>query len=206
MSFSFADRILASRFAWHRQRCVASLVLAGDRQRRRRNDRDSSSFPGLNHWLGEWTYGRWIMVHMNLELYGWCSLPLVGFLFRVYGADRGPTAAWCRPVLVGVVRRARRGRIDLALGPLQRQAVSRLVRLRAHRVSRLPWVHSGFCCVSLHPQLERRGNANPGWCARKTAWPCASSCRSVRHLHRLQPRILSPGQSRYGRSHRHKPA
>ena len=36
---------------------------------------------------------------MNLELYGWTSLPLVGFLFRVYGADRGPTANWCRPVL-----------------------------------------------------------------------------------------------------------
>ena len=55
--------------------------------------------PALNPQLGEWTYGRWIMVHMNLELYGWTSLPLVGFLFRVYGADRGPAANWCRPVL-----------------------------------------------------------------------------------------------------------
>ena len=57
------------------------------------------SFPLLNRQLGEWTYGRWVIVHMNLELYGWTSLPLVGFLFRVYGADRGPTANWCRPVL-----------------------------------------------------------------------------------------------------------
>jgi cytochrome c oxidase cbb3-type subunit 1 len=55
--------------------------------------------PALNRQLGEWTYGRWMMVHMNLELYGWASIPLVGFLFRVYGADRGPTASWCRPVL-----------------------------------------------------------------------------------------------------------
>lgn len=55
--------------------------------------------PGLNRQLGEWTYGRWVMVHMNLELYGWTSLPLAGFLFRVYGADRGPAANWCRPVL-----------------------------------------------------------------------------------------------------------
>jgi cytochrome c oxidase cbb3-type subunit 1 len=55
--------------------------------------------PALNRQMGEWTYGRWMMVHMNLELYGWTSLPLVGFLFRVYGADRGPTASWCRPVL-----------------------------------------------------------------------------------------------------------
>jgi cytochrome c oxidase cbb3-type subunit 1 len=56
-------------------------------------------FPALNRLLGEWTYGRWIMVHMNLELYGWTSLPLAGFLFKVYGAERGPLAQWCRPVL-----------------------------------------------------------------------------------------------------------
>jgi cytochrome c oxidase cbb3-type subunit 1 len=56
-------------------------------------------FPAINSILGEWTYGRWIMVHMNLELYGWTSLPLVGFLFKVYGVDRGPLAQWCRPVL-----------------------------------------------------------------------------------------------------------
>ena len=55
--------------------------------------------PQLNRWLGEWTYGRWIMVHMNVALYGWASLPMLGFLFRVYGADRGAIAAWCRPVL-----------------------------------------------------------------------------------------------------------
>lgn len=55
--------------------------------------------PGLNLWLGEWTYGRWIVVHMNLSLYGWSSLPMAGFLFKAYGADHGATAAWCRPVL-----------------------------------------------------------------------------------------------------------
>ncbi len=55
--------------------------------------------PKLNPLLGELTYGRWIMVHMNLELYGWTSLPLVGFLFVVYGADRNQTAQWCRPVI-----------------------------------------------------------------------------------------------------------
>ncbi len=56
-------------------------------------------FPGLNRLLGEWTYGRWIIVHMNLELYGWTSLPLVGFVFHVYRADRGASAKWCRPIL-----------------------------------------------------------------------------------------------------------
>jgi len=55
--------------------------------------------PGLSRGLGEWTYGRWIIVHLNLELYGWSSLPMAGFLFKVYGADRGPAAQWCRPVL-----------------------------------------------------------------------------------------------------------
>jgi len=56
-------------------------------------------FPSLNRMLGEWTYGRWIMVHMNLELFGWSSLPMAGFLFKVYGADREPLAKWWRPVL-----------------------------------------------------------------------------------------------------------
>ena len=56
-------------------------------------------FPGLNPWLGEWTYGRWMMVHMNTALFGWCSLPMVGLLFKLYGADQGPVAAWCRPVV-----------------------------------------------------------------------------------------------------------
>jgi cytochrome c oxidase cbb3-type subunit 1 len=55
--------------------------------------------PALNPLLGEWTYGRWIIVHLNLGLYGWCSLPMVGFLFCVYGAERGPAAVWCRPVV-----------------------------------------------------------------------------------------------------------
>lgn len=55
--------------------------------------------PSLNPWLGEWTYGRWMMVHMNIALYGWCSIPMLGFLFKVYGADRGALSVWCRPVL-----------------------------------------------------------------------------------------------------------
>ena len=53
--------------------------------------------PQLNVLLGEWTYGRWMMVHMNTALYGWCSLPMLGFLFRVYGVDRA--ARWARPVV-----------------------------------------------------------------------------------------------------------
>ena len=56
-------------------------------------------FPSINGALGEWTYGRWMPVHMNLQLYGWCSLPLVGFLLEAYGARRESTARWASPVL-----------------------------------------------------------------------------------------------------------
>ena len=55
--------------------------------------------PRLDHILGEWTYGRWMPVHINLQLYGWCSIPLLGFLFKIYGADRAGVAQWCRPAL-----------------------------------------------------------------------------------------------------------
>lgn len=55
--------------------------------------------PSLNNLLGEWSYGRWMPVHINLQLFGWLSLPLVGFLFKVYGADREPAARWCRSAL-----------------------------------------------------------------------------------------------------------
>jgi cytochrome c oxidase cbb3-type subunit 1 len=56
-------------------------------------------WPGINAALGQWTYGRWMPVHMNLQLYGWCSLPLVGFLFEVYGVRRGAASRWASPVL-----------------------------------------------------------------------------------------------------------
>ena len=55
--------------------------------------------PQLNPLLGEWTYGRWMMVHMNVLLYGWCGLPMLGFLFSTYKVDRGPLALWARPVV-----------------------------------------------------------------------------------------------------------
>lgn len=56
-------------------------------------------FPSLNLWLGEWTYGRWMMVHMNTALFGWASLPMVAFLFHVYRTADGPTAGWARSAI-----------------------------------------------------------------------------------------------------------
>ncbi len=56
-------------------------------------------FPALNASLGEWTYGRWMPVHLNLQLYGWCSLPLVAWLLNVYRVDASPAARWSRSAL-----------------------------------------------------------------------------------------------------------
>lgn len=42
-------------------------------------------WPQGNTWLGVFTYGRWMPLHMNWQLYGWCSLPIVGMLLRGYG-------------------------------------------------------------------------------------------------------------------------
>lgn len=39
-------------------------------------------FPSLGEWTGVLGYGRWMPLHMTWQLYGWCSLPLVGLLFR----------------------------------------------------------------------------------------------------------------------------
>ena len=87
-----ARRVMASS-AWHSllwlvlANCVGVLLAA------------MLLFPHLNSFLGAWTYGRWMPVHLNLQLYGWCSLPLVAFLFRAYGTDHQPVAVWCAPVL-----------------------------------------------------------------------------------------------------------
>jgi cytochrome c oxidase cbb3-type subunit 1 len=43
---------------------------------------------------GEWTYGRWVPVHLNVQLYGWTSLPLLAWLFHIYEVDRSKVAAW----------------------------------------------------------------------------------------------------------------
>ncbi len=44
--------------------------------------------PSLGDYLTPLTYGRWMPLHLELQLYGWCSLPLVGLLWRLYGLDR----------------------------------------------------------------------------------------------------------------------
>lgn len=40
--------------------------------------------PRLDALFTPWTYGRWMPLHLNLQLYGWCTLPLVALLFRPF--------------------------------------------------------------------------------------------------------------------------
>lgn len=56
-------------------------------------------FPGLNRHLGAWTYGHWMPLHLNLQLYGWCSLPLVAWLLKAYRVESTAAARWSRPAL-----------------------------------------------------------------------------------------------------------
>jgi cytochrome c oxidase cbb3-type subunit 1 len=68
-------------------------------------------FPELGHWLGEWSYGRWIMVHINIQLYGWVSLPLIAWLFRIYPVSspmlsnlaRAALWMWSLALLIGTL-------------------------------------------------------------------------------------------------------
>lgn len=57
-------------------------------------------YPGAGNWIAPWSYGRWMPAHLDLQLYGWISLPLVGWLMRIYRADRGGLAPWSKTALV----------------------------------------------------------------------------------------------------------
>ena len=45
-------------------------------------------WPDLGKLVGEFGYGRWMPMHMDWQLYGWCSLPLVGLLMYYYLDDK----------------------------------------------------------------------------------------------------------------------
>lgn len=61
-------------------------------------------FPGLQ--FGELTYGRWMPVHLDIQLYGWTAMPLVGWLLSIYGVSRrwssAAVRAWSSALAVGV--------------------------------------------------------------------------------------------------------
>jgi cytochrome c oxidase cbb3-type subunit 1 len=51
--------------------------------------------------LGVLTYGRWVPVHLNVQLYGWTALPLVAWLFSIYEVDRSKAASWAPAAVWG---------------------------------------------------------------------------------------------------------
>ena len=62
--------------------------------------------PGLG---GVLTFGRWMPLHLNIQLYGWCALPLVGLLYRLYlpqepgRLPRWAVAGWSATLAFGCV-------------------------------------------------------------------------------------------------------
>ena len=59
--------------------------------------------------LGEATYGRWVPLHLNWQLYGWTALPLVAWVLSLFPQCRQGLSAWA---LLGV----RAWSVVLALG------------------------------------------------------------------------------------------
>jgi len=52
--------------------------------------------PSAGNLIAPLSYGRWMPVHLDLQLYGWISLPLIGWLLRAYRADSGQLAHWSK--------------------------------------------------------------------------------------------------------------
>ena len=46
-------------------------------------------WPGLNELASPATYGRWMPLHLDWQLYGWCALPLLGVVLQYYLRDDG---------------------------------------------------------------------------------------------------------------------
>ena len=162
-------------------------------------------FPSLNAVLGEWTYGRWMMVHVNILLYGWCSLPMLGWLFRIYGADRGPAAAWCRPVLWTWSAALFVGSLTWLAGHSSGKLFLDWSGYARYRLSRR---HA--CAVAAArrlscPRLEFRPQQILVRTRDKDHRPRHSPCGSIRNLHRFEPRLYPAINPVNWWPHRRKP-
>lgn len=47
------------------------------------------------------TYGRWVPLHLNAQLYGWTALPLVGWLLHIYEVDASKAGRWSTAAVWG---------------------------------------------------------------------------------------------------------
>lgn len=67
-------------------------------------------FPAWNAALAPFNYGRLVTVHLNTQLYGWSSIPMLGLLFRMYLPAQGSrgwaisaVAVWSGALAFGVL-------------------------------------------------------------------------------------------------------
>lgn len=50
-------------------------------------------FPSVGNLIAPFTYGRWSPLHLEWQLYGWCTLPIIGALLAWYLDAQHPRAA-----------------------------------------------------------------------------------------------------------------
>ncbi|MDB4680561.1 hypothetical protein OAE72_01255 [Akkermansiaceae bacterium] len=55
--------------------------------------------PKLGLIFGEWTYGRWLPLHLNWQLYGWTALPLIAWVFFLF---KESTRSLARASVLGI--------------------------------------------------------------------------------------------------------
>lgn len=78
---SLAEAVAAHALAWLVAGAAAGLWMA-----------TLLIAPGAGGALGALGYGRWAALHLDLTLYGWLALPIVGLLFSAFGVGRRPAA------------------------------------------------------------------------------------------------------------------
>lgn len=73
MNGRFERELAAHAFSWLLAGNAAGVLMAA-----------LLLFPALGAALAPLTYGRWAAVHIDAQIYGFCSLPLLGLLFHLY--------------------------------------------------------------------------------------------------------------------------
>jgi cytochrome c oxidase cbb3-type subunit 1 len=118
--------------------------------------------PELGDLLGALTYGRWMPVHTNAQLYGWCSFPLIGALHRWYRGPRQPGDGF-RLALAGWSAALALGCVSWLSGY---QSGKLFLEWHAWAHPLLPLAMLGLWLTLVRETWIRRGDAGPGRLAR----------------------------------------
>lgn len=78
---ALAEDVAAHALGWLVAGCAAGLWMA-----------TLLIAPSAGAPLGPLGYGRWAALHLDLTLYGWLALPILGLLFAAFGVARRPVA------------------------------------------------------------------------------------------------------------------